>query len=303
LDSTERLYFFEILSTRANKLNNMPLATLIIIAIAILTLVAALDSITGSEVNFSLFYLLPVAFTGGFISHRAGLFMAFTSAAIWGILDKIVGQGYSATWIQFWNSGIRLGFFLVVNELIGMLHIMYAQTRKLSRTDMLTGLANARVFQEFTHQVIVQSRRNGQPFTITYIDLDRFKLVNDKFGHSEGDLVLKEIATLIVNGVRTTDLVARLGGDEFAILMPETGMEHAMEALKRIAVSITDHVEILHGVGATLGAVTFREPPEDVDTAIRQADELMYKGKGEGRGCILSEVWPAPVVTVKSQSS
>jgi len=158
LDSTERLYFFEILSTRANKLNNMPLATLIIIAIAILTLVAALDSITGSEVNFSLFYLLPVAFTGGFISHRAGLFMAFTSAAIWGILDKIVGQGYSATWIQFWNSGIRLGFFLVVNELIGMLHIMYAQTRKLSRTDMLTGLANARVFQEFTHQVIVQSR-------------------------------------------------------------------------------------------------------------------------------------------------
>jgi len=139
--------------------------------------------------------------------------------------------------------------------------------------------------------------------TITYIDLDRFKLVNDKFGHSEGDLVLKEIATLIVNGVRTTDLVARLGGDEFAILMPETGMEHAMEALKRIAVSITDHVEILHGVGATLGAVTFREPPEDVDTAIRQADELMYKGKGEGRGCILSEVWPAPVVTVKSQSS
>ena len=297
IGDTRRIYLVEIFSARARKIKMMPQSVLILIAIIILAFIAALDMVTGSEISFSVFYLLPVAFAGGFISRRAGYFVACACATTWGIIDHISGHGYSAAWIHFWNSGVRLGFFLIVNELIDLLNILHAQTSKLSRADTLTGLANARVFHEVTHQVIARSRRNGQPFTVTYIDLDRFKQVNDKLGHSEGDRVLKLIATLIGKGVRTTDLVARLGGDEFAILMPDTEIEHARNALERIAASITNNVESLCEVGATFGSVTFIEPPDNVDAAIRQADSLMYRGKAEGRGCILHTIWPETVTS------
>jgi len=290
--SPPRVYAEEKFSVWASKIIALPQSVRIMISFILLAFVGALDKGTGTEISFSVFYLLPAAFAGGFVSRRAGWLMAFASAAVWGFLDVTTGQGYSNAWIPYWNSGVRLGFFLIVNELIDMLQKAHAHTRKLSRTDTLTGLANARVFQEHTSRVIAQSRRDGQPFTITYIDLDRFKQVNDEFGHSEGDRLLQRIASLIGNGVRTTDFVARLGGDEFAILMPGTGMEQAQGALKRIAASITDHVEGHWKVGATFGVVTFREPPDDVDTAIRQADDLMYRGKAEGRGCILQATWP-----------
>lgn len=292
IGSTLRIKAKEILSAWANVVISMPASVRVVTSVIILAIVAGLDAVTGSEVSFSVFYLFPVSFAGIFVSRRMGFLMAITSAAIWGYLDVKLGLGYSAAWIPYWNSGVRLGFFLIVNELIDMLHNEHEQTRKLSRTDSLTGLANARVFKEHTYQVMAQSRRDGQPFTITYVDLDGFKLVNDERGHSEGDRLLKMIASLIANGVRTTDVVARLGGDEFAILMPATGMENALDALHRIAATFTNHVESHWNVGATFGAVTFKEPPDDVDTAIHHADVLMYRGKAEGRGCILHAMWP-----------
>jgi len=253
-----------------------------------------LDTATGSEISFSIFYLVPVSFAGAFISRRAGVVFAVLSAVTWGYLEVWTGRGYSAAWIPYWNSAVRLGFFLLVNELIERLRRAHARQRALAREDSLTGIANARVFEECAHRTIGQSRRSGRPFSIAYVDLDRFKQVNDRYGHSEGDELLRAVAQLIEGGVRSTDVVARLGGDEFGILMPDTEVRQARVALDRVAAAIADGAGGRWTVATTIGAVTFTEPPEDVDRAVREADALMYRGKAEGRGRVLQATWPEP---------
>ena len=267
-------------------------ATRFAVALALVAVVAMLDDLTGEEVSVSIFYLVPVAFAGGFVSRRAGLSVAAASAVAWGVLEHTSGRPYSAHWILLWNSGVRLGFFYIVNALIDALRRMHTRERMLSRTDALTGIANSRVFNELAERTISLSRRNGSPFTIAYVDLDRFKQVNDEFGHSEGDRLLRAVASHIMNSVRTTDTVARLGGDEFCVLMPETGLDQARVSLERVVSTLDREVGSRWSVGATIGAVTFNEPPEDTDSAIRLADALMYQGKGEGRGRILQSTWP-----------
>lgn len=116
--------------------------------------------------------------------------------------------------------------------------------------------------------------------------------MNDTFGHFEGDRVLRTVANGIERSLRVTDIVARLGGDEFGIIMPETGAEGARMLLERIALSLAHEVGERWGVGATLGAMTFARAPDDVAFAVRLADDLMYRGKAQGRGCILQATWP-----------
>ncbi|TDB36804.1 MAG: GGDEF domain-containing protein [Actinobacteria bacterium] len=265
-------------------------------AVALVALVAGLDRITGSELSFSIFYLIPVTLAAAFISRGAGWVFAYLSASIWGYLEFTTGAGYSVLWIPIWNTGMRLGFFLLVVELVYRLARAAAHERSLSRIDSLTGIANGRVFEEYTMRAIAESRRTKRPFTITYVDLDRFKRVNDEFGHSEGDRLLRVAAELIVEELRATDVVARLGGDEFGILMTDTGCEEARVTLERIAETLGSVMQERWRVGATFGAVTFTEPPADVDEAVRLADGLMYDGKRAGRGCVLQASWPAVCV-------
>lgn len=262
------------------------------VAIALVALVAVLDWATGSEISFSIFYLLPVAFAGILLARRAGTFVAILSAAVWGYLEITTGHPYSAVWIPYWNSAVRLGFFVIVNELIAVARLAQMREQLLSRTDAVTGVSNARLFEEHAIRVLAQSRRSGRPFTITYVDLDRFKQVNDEWGHSEGDRVLRTVATIIAGSARATDIVARLGGDEFGILMPDTGMEQARASLARIADTLKAGMQEHWKVGATFGAVTFTTPPDDVDSAVRVADTLMYEGKTAGRGRIVQATWP-----------
>ena len=193
------------------------------LSVVLVVVVAALDALTGAEVSFSIFYLIPVAFAAGFLSRRSGWMIAALSAGIWGLLELTMGRRYTAAWIPYWNAAVRLGFFLLITELIDRLRSAHVRVREMSRTDSLTGIANARVFEEHVDGAIAQCRRSGRPFSITFVDLDRFKQVNDELGHSEGDRLLQAFAGLIADRLRTTDVVARLGGDEFGILMTDTG--------------------------------------------------------------------------------
>ncbi len=163
----------------------------------------------------------------------------------------------------------------------------------------MTGVANGRVFAERLEQEIAQSKRDGRPFTVAYVDLDHFKQVNDSFGHSEGDTLLRAVAETIDRSLRTIDLVARLGGDEFGLLLTATGVDGARTTLARIAESLRHEVGERWGVSATFGAVTFVEPPADADSAVMVADSLMYRGKTQGRGTVLHMTWPADVVEVE----
>jgi diguanylate cyclase (GGDEF)-like protein len=292
-----------VVSIWGDWLLSLPLAVRVLLSMVLLVCVAVLDTATGSEASFSIFYLVPVSFAGAFISRRTGFVLAILSAATWGYFEITTGHAYSAAWIAYWNSAVRLGFFLLINELIERLRRAHARQRTLAREDSLTGIANERVFKEYTHRTIALSRRSGRPFSVAYVDLDRFKQVNDEFGHSAGDELLRTVALLIAAGLRSTDMVARLGGDEFGILLPDTEAEQARVTLERIAAAIADEVRGHWAVGATIGAVTFTQPPEDADFAVREADALMYRGKAEGRGRILYATWPEPGLGVSGSSA
>lgn len=152
----------------------------------------------------------------------------------------------------------------------------------LANTDALTGLANRRHFLEHLTTVIAELQPDSPPVELVYLDLDRFKPVNDDHGHAVGDEVLKTVADRIRHLIRESDLAARLGGDEFAALVQfqeagadRPGIVHRLTKAIEQPIRIGD---ITVGVGCSAGTVRL-SPAMDVQTALRAADEQMYKVK------------------------
>jgi diguanylate cyclase (GGDEF)-like protein/PAS domain S-box-containing protein len=163
------------------------------------------------------------------------------------------------------------------------------ELRHIAYHDTLTDLANRNCFQERLSVAVERSRLDRRfSFAVMYLDLDRFKLVNDNLGHPAGDELLKEAARRLIACVRPKDLVARLGGDEFAILLEETqhqldvvGLaERLVEALKEPVCINGTEVRPLASIGITFSDLGYREP----DEVLRDADLAMYKAKADGKG-------------------
>jgi diguanylate cyclase (GGDEF)-like protein len=156
----------------------------------------------------------------------------------------------------------------------------------------LTGVANQRFFYELAEQEINRSARYLHPFTVAYIDLDNFKIINDRFGHFTGDLVLRAVADRMKGCLRKTDGVGRLGGDEFAVLFSETGPEAARAAVSKLRVQLL--AEMHQGnwpVTFSIGVTTFITAPPSVDEMIRLTDELMYTVKKEHKNAVAYEIY------------
>ena len=152
--------------------------------------------------------------------------------------------------------------------------------------DGLTGLPNRLLLQDRVNQAIGMAVRDGRPFALCVIDLDRFKDVNDSLGHLAGDQLLQEVAYRLRQALRATDTVARLGGDEFAIVLPEADAEAATLAAQKLVEALAASL-VLEGhevaVGASIGIALFPENGDDADTLLRRADVAMYVAK-QARG-------------------
>lgn len=116
-----------------------------------------------------------------------------------------------------------------------------------------------------------------------YLDIDNFKTVNDTQGHSEGDHLLRQVASTLTTAVREIDTVARLGGDEFGLLLPETGGDAAVTVATKISAGLKVQVEQHWPVTFSIGMVTYLTAPESADEMIRVADTLMYEVKDSGK--------------------
>ena len=164
--------------------------------------------------------------------------------------------------------------------------------QSLARHDALTGLPNRRVFAEVLEAARLQADRGGAQFAVLSLDLDRFKPVNDIYGHQAGDDVLREVATRIGAVVRAGDTVARLGGDEFALIMHCVNLdEEPAAAAALLADRIIDAVgrpisigDRCVDVGASIGIAICPMDGTDPETLLRAADMAMYRAKEEGRG-------------------
>ena len=158
---------------------------------------------------------------------------------------------------------------------------------RLANFDSLTGLYNRRAILDKLHELINLVNRYKEDFSLSMLDIDHFKKVNDHYGHLTGDEVLEEIAVLIRRNIRETDIVGRYGGEEFIIILPKTNLSSAWVVAERLR-SIIEKTEMKDSAGnaftitVSQGLVGW-ERDEDAASLISRADEALYKAKEKGR--------------------
>lgn len=152
----------------------------------------------------------------------------------------------------------------------------------LSYYDELTGLANRRLFADQLQQIISMAHRTNDSVSLFYMDLDRFKFVNDTMGHAIGDEVLKETARRISSTLRDSDIAARLGGDEFALLLPETDAAGAAPVAEKILKKLREPYifdELEFTLGGSIGIAVYPQNTSSGETLVHFADTAMYHAK------------------------
>jgi len=162
--------------------------------------------------------------------------------------------------------------------------------KELAATDPLTRLYNRREYEMLFEHEIERARRMNVSLSLGLIDLDNFKKINDTYGHSVGDEVLRRTADLLRNNLRAMDLIGRFGGDEFIILLPDTGIDQAVvisdRFLKELTATDIDTVVSKIRITATAGITQLLPNDKDINSIIRRADAALYKGKEAGRNRI-----------------
>ncbi len=150
-----------------------------------------------------------------------------------------------------------------------------------ARHDALTGLANRRVFEDRIHSMVDSARRHGYPLTLASMDLDGFKKINDTFGHTEGDNVLRRVAMRLAQQVRSCDLLVRMGGDEFLLVLPDTGIRAAKVLTRRLRNDVRN-LNIRSGAGKELDvSIGLSQWKNDLTLFqwLERADRALYEDK------------------------
>ena len=155
---------------------------------------------------------------------------------------------------------------------------------KLSKTDKLTGLPNRRHFINYLEKIFSQAQRYSQPLSLVMIDLDKFKNINDTYGHDVGDDVLSTLGNLLNKETREEDLAARIGGEEFIIVLTQTHINEAQNYAQRIRKKITqlDIESMPIKITASLGVATMKND-SNYESILKRADQALYKAKESGR--------------------
>ena len=262
------------------------------IAVGVIFILGAIDYITGFELSFSFFYLIPVTMIAWAISRNAGLAFSVLGAAVWLISNILSGQSFSNVFIGVWNTFVRFGFYTVVTISVSELRHALEEERLLANTDPLTGALNRRSFNEIAEKRMIVSEVNSRPYTMVYIDLDNFKTINDNLGHAVGDLILKIVVDTILKQIRNTDFLARLGGDEFGLLLTDIDQKNAQSIVQRLQSALLEKMKFNEWtVTFSIGALTVLSMPESVDKLVSMTDALMYDVKGRGKNAIQYSVY------------
>lgn len=195
--------------------------------------------------------------------------------------------GYEGNEIKLLDRAIETASFTVYAH-IGKLHEQKEAFETMAVRDALTGLGNRRMFQDLLEQGVALCRRHGGRMALFYMDLDRFKPINDTLGHDVGDLLLKEVSLRLKHAVRDSDVVFRLGGDEFAALLPEcSSPEVAREVGDRVVMEIAKPYLLGRHecvIGISIGISLYPLHGKELEELIKQADNALYAAKKAGRG-------------------
>ncbi|MFC3914374.1 diguanylate cyclase domain-containing protein [Pseudaeromonas sharmana] len=179
-----------------------------------------------------------------------------------------------------------------------------AEMKHLATHDPLTGLPNRELLKRRLHRSIEFARDTHQKLALLFVDLDKFKPVNDSYGHDAGDMVLKRIAQRLREALRESDLVARWGGDEFIVVLENVNASATVERIARKLVAVISEPIALAAdlpvqLSCSIGIVVYPDHGEQIDDLINKSDQMMYKAKKQGAGSI---IFFAPVIPQSGNS-
>ena len=273
--------------TGVRRPGELPAAVVLAASAVLVVAVAGIDYATGTELRVFPLYFLPVLGVALRFGRGPGLAASAACAVAWELSNHLAKMRVSHPSLAIANLAVMAIAFGSVALLAAAQRDWLRRERAISRTDGLTGLLNGRGFYETAAFELARSSRYRHPLTIAYVDLDDFKAINDRFGHSRGDEVLVAVARALRKACRSTDVVGRVGGDEFVVLFPETGRDAAETALLKLRPRIEEAAS-QHGsrMTASVGSVSFAKPPADVDVLVHEADSVMYAVKADGKNAL-----------------
>jgi diguanylate cyclase (GGDEF)-like protein len=224
-------------------------------------------------------------------------------------VDHQIGSSPRKRWTRWWISRHELDDVPLVAIGAADVDDDYARQANLyhlATHDSLTGLINRSHFIECIDQALRRSQRQSRHVAVVYVDLDGFKRVNDRGGHSLGDRVLFAIASRLRHAVRSADMVARIGGDEFAVLCEGlSAAEQADVVARRIAMALTESVELdgeRWSVAASVGTAVDRGDPDSAEELVDRADRAMYSVKLTRRGPLEDDEEDLPAEAASARS-
>jgi diguanylate cyclase (GGDEF)-like protein len=223
-----------------------------------------------AEAGLLLFCTVSLALSFGLVAARAGLIVV--------VLRDVVDTAL----LLMPGVIVAIGLFTIILLAADLAD----QARRLAATDILTGILNRRGFEDAAGRIIASARQHGRPVCIVLADIDRFKLVNDRFGHPAGDRVLCQICSTIEDAVGHRDLIARFGGEEFAIALPDCDVVVAsvrIETLRREIAAVAFDLPEPHPVTLSFGLAALHDDDADLAAVLRRADAALYRSKADGR--------------------
>lgn len=190
-----------------------------------------------------------------------------------------------------WSTEVSREILLFIATMLGVANVGRARRlHELSTSDSLTGLHNRGYFDERFREEVIRAKRHHRVLSVAMLDVDRFKVFNDTWGHSAGDIALKEVAIAIRKALRQTDVVARYGGEEIVLILPETPPESAVRKLEHIRRLVADMPVPLARRTLPPGAITVSagvasapDDGDDVDQLLGRADTRLFAAKQMGR--------------------
>jgi diguanylate cyclase (GGDEF)-like protein/PAS domain S-box-containing protein len=196
------------------------------------------------------------------------------------------------------HRGKALGATVIMHDITEHVRL-FEQARELANKDDLTGISNRRHFFELALKEFGRARRYGKPASVVLFDIDHFKAVNDTLGHRAGDRLLRELAQVCRRELRDSDIIGRVGGEEFAVILPETGMDVALEVADRlreaaaamVMASDRDDSKAQVAITISLGVAELKISragvPESLDSVYERADRALYQAKDLGRNTVV----------------
>ena len=256
-------------------------------------------SLLSNTIVTAFLWLTAVEFWRGrderLLSRWPAIFILFSHGAIFLLrspMSVLLGPASDRALASAWMNVISTEEVLATISIAFILLAMAKERTELQHKnaamlDPLTGLANRRAFLDAAAQLTQTQTARDVPVAVFMIDLDRFKSVNDRFGHSVGDEVLRIFAESAQVNLRPTDIVARLGGEEFAVLLSDACRDNAFKVAERIRSTFAALAATVagHAVNATasIGVAIIQDPQQDVHALLGQADQALYRAKARGR--------------------